>query len=764
MLTYSINRHVVGKTKEGHVKSAAGWKQSSSTLEDLLQLTASDGLGFMPGLLTHSAKVKTDLQKFCTVVIDIDNSDGDGQTTWDEAKDNPFLQKNALCMWTSSNHMVDDGDPDSHYNGQDRYRIMFKLEEDFTLCPAGNTKNYKEFHEIIKRLNAMVPGADPNITPIHYFAGTHDGLQHTFNESNVLNLDEVPNLETPPESQRLFDAVEFRGDGKDSIQNVHRFLHHIDSSSMETWLSVAGCLKNIGEAIGDDVALDLFLEWCPKDYPYFDEAKSINLWERLEPKGGGFGKLKSIAEDSGMQSSNSSLAPFDVSEFGITDGYKAPTDDVSVITPYISTDANGIVTLLDNTGKYRDLTYAKDKVIKLKDLLHTLEVVTAGSTLRYNTAKQTIERDGIEIPQDEMNTLHIELSQQYDINFPRETNKAMISLALRNPFDPYREELERIEREVTPIPIHNIASRYFKTNTALADTMMQKWLGGLVTKLMKPGTSIRSCLVVVGKQNIGKDAFVNIICGADNKVVPVGHDTRLNDNNFKLSLSEAWVANLNEVEQVTRKQVTGHLKAWLTETSDKIPVKFQMCSRDFPRRFSYYGSCNEAKFLQDPTGNTRWWVIESPLDYSCKGERVDLALLKSERESILAGAMQLYRLWQKGELNFELTHEQLSQSEINNSDYVEEAAYFEQLQSLLHGRTTTCWTELCELVEFTSGMKGQRNLTNQLKQSYQQLGFEVTSPRKVDGKSMKLIVRTGDKPNLDELKFHLAKLNGVTDF
>jgi len=760
MLTYSINPRVIGKSKQGHINAASGWTETTTSVFDLVEATAIRGQAMMPGLLTHSGKTKNHLHQFNTIVIDIDNSDGTGMTTWEQAKEMPFLRDNAVGMWTSTNHRYDDGDPETHYNGQDRYRILFRLRSEFRLCPAGNQHSYKKFHRIIKRLNELIPGADPNITPIHYFAGTFNGLVHIFKMgTNKLDVDELPELKqaiTTRNQATSHNDNSFTGSTEDSLANVKTFLSHISSAEMETWLSVGGCLRNIGETIGEDVARELFLEWSAKDYAV-KEGECEQFFDRIKPTTGGFGRLKQWAIDGGYEPRCSSIdEPFDPALFGVTDGFKL--GDTSIIErpqPALFSNQDQAV-LIDLQGRQRDLTYAKEKTIKVKDLLSTIEVITQDTKFRYNITNQSIERDGEEIPDDEMDIIHLRLSQIHDLNFPKETKNAIIEIALRDPFDPFVEELERIERDVKPLPIHNIASRYFKTTDPLHDKMMEKWLVGLVTKLMEPGTSIRGALVVKGKQFIGKDAFVNIICGDDARVMDVDGQSRLEDNNFKIALNQAWVANLDEVESITRSKVNGALKKWLTKTTDKIPVKFKMFAKDFPRRFSYYGSCNEAKFLQDPTGNTRWWVIETPLDYIERKERIDIEQLKQERDGIIAGAMKIYRDWKNGSgYQLELSDNELQQSERQNKGFVEDAAYIHILEPFLEDRTTTCAAELYSACDFTTGMMGQKNLTNEIARTYQQLGFESGSPRKLNGKSIRPIVKRGENPNLDELKSYL---------
>ena len=242
-LTYSINQRVKGKSKQGHQLAASGWTQQTTDVVTMLHHHAIEGSGIMPGLLTHSGRSKEHLYEFGTLVVDVDNTDPDNQTTWDEAINNPFLQRNAVALWTSQNHKRNDGE-ESDYYGQDRFRILFRLPEPQRLCPAGNQKNYKEIHQLIKRLNALIPGSDPNITPIQYIAGTFNGLTHIFRMgTNTLDLSEVPELPAKPKRDHSpVVASDFTGSIDDSVNNVSRMLECIDNSEYHQWIQVCGCL------------------------------------------------------------------------------------------------------------------------------------------------------------------------------------------------------------------------------------------------------------------------------------------------------------------------------------------------------------------------------------------------------------------------------------------------------------------------------------------------------------------------------------------
>jgi hypothetical protein len=764
-LAYSLNKKIIGKGD--HHLSNAGWKETESTLDEFLDNTATKGYGVMPALLTHEGKSNAFIKGYYSIIVDVDNHYPDRMTSWRHAIDDPFLKSNAVAMWTSPNHLlVDptqvDKDGIQKYRGQDRYRILFRLPEYFKVAPAGNHHNIAEIGSLLKRLNHFIPGADDNLKAGSYLCGSVGGSVHVFSPDNVLDTTQVPELPKRTITLTTDGSSEFTGTAQDSINNIKRWLPFIDCSEYEPWLAVAGCLKNASSVIGEETALELFLEWSSA-YPNYSEQENTNLWYRLEEGVGGFGRLKELAIDGGY-TPVTAIDSFDVTTaFPTVEGYKvgdlAPKSVGSIETSIV--EQNGqfveICWMTDLDGKRHDLTYALNKSIMNKHLTKAVEVVAQDSTFRFDTTKQMVVRDGEPIPEKQLKTLHLVLSDEYGINFPEATRGAIETIAMRDCFDPYVDELLEIEKTVQPIDISDIATRYFKASSPLADVMMEKWLVGLVGRLLNPGLPLRGVLVLVGAQHIGKDGFLNVL--TKQRVKSVGRDSKLKELNFLLAANSSWVVNLAEIENITRSQATGELKSWITEAHDLVTLKWENQATMFPRRFSLYGSCNTAKFLQDPSGNTRYWVINSPLT---RENRVDLQLLEHERESILAGAIQLYRKYQQGEYQIELDYEQSVVSEAHNQAYVEEACFYHDLELALSNRTCTTKAEVLDLLFIDqAGQKANKTITNQVELSLEQLGFRCVGSRKLreQGKpdvSLKVLAR-GDEYDLNELKKYLHR-------
>jgi len=78
---------------------------------------------------------------------------------------------------------------------------------------------------------------------------------------------------------------------------------------------------------------------------------------------------------------------------------------------------------------------------------------------------------------------------------------------------------------------------------------------------------------------------------------------------------------LGEIDSTFKKSEISALKAHISNTVDEIRLPYKPTEDKWPRRTIYAGTVNRVDFLQDYTGNTRFWPVEL--------ESVDLDALKS---------------------------------------------------------------------------------------------------------------------------------------
>jgi predicted P-loop ATPase len=148
-------------------------------------------------------------------------------------------------------------------------------------------------------------------------------------------------------------------------------------------------------------------------------------------------------------------------------------------------------------------------------------------------------------------------------------------------------------------------------------------------------------LILVGEQGMKKSAAFRVLAsgGLDTTCNDRFSDAPLlgaKDGREVLELSAGvWIQECAELDGITKKDVSA-LKAMIVRTRDKGRLVWSRTPVEVPRRFVIAGTTNEHRFLQDPTGNRRFWPVEVT--------RIDLEGLAAARDQILAEALTRYRV------------------------------------------------------------------------------------------------------------------------
>lgn len=672
-LKYSLNKNVIGKSEAGHRDAAYGWKEEESDLPTLINYVTRDGYALCPALLTHQGRSKDHLAGLSLLVIDVDNKHTQDQTTWEDAKANPFLKGHALAMWTTANHKR--VDPEQGYYGQDRYRVAFRLANEFTIRPAGSKEGYKNAADLLKRLVQLIPGADLSTTPIHYYAGTIGADFHVFNEANVLDVDDIKPEEPPQVSLTQVvdtsDNTGFNGSTEDSIANVKKFLEYIDSSSMQTWLEVAGCLKNIGQQIGDEVAEDLFLQWCPKDYPEWHddpvrhERDSIRMFARLEPGVGGFGHLKTLAIDNGY----APVVQVEFDGFEPTEGYKVPVQSAVDEPPN-----PGEISLA--VCKYQD--EPKARMIRLI----VEELFGQTNKIRLNELTNEIEVLGEPINPGDFEDAHHYLDKILGVLVSAEqARSALRSVANENRYHPVKDYLQFVGKTAPDVDLDLVATRVLGVNDDLSTTLVKKWLVGSVSKVLNAkGSSFIEVLTLISpKQGIGKSEFFKSL--ASPEWFSDSFAATSNEKDQILQLHSVWINEISEVDQfAANKRDFKQMKGLISSTSDQIRRPYGRLTETLPRRFALGATANEPELYGSDDEQRRFWTINVHPSTSCG--RLDIGWLRDNRDAIWGTAVRLYQ--QQGDDAFKLTKdERASLVKHNQSEFSKVSSYHDELAHYL---------------------------------------------------------------------------------
>ena len=157
-----------------------------------------------------------------------------------------------------------------------------------------------------------------------------------------------------------------------------------------------------------------------------------------------------------------------------------------------------------------------------------------------------------------------------------------------------------------------------------------KFIMQVLNRALNPGAKADYSWVFTALQGIGKDLVLETLFSPYYRegIPPPG----INPADFARGIAGAIVAHAAEMS-AWRKADVDERKATLTRCVDHGRPAYGYETRSYPRRTCFVFSLNDIEFMQDATGDRRYWPI------STIRARVDIEGLRRDRDQILAEAL-----------------------------------------------------------------------------------------------------------------------------
>lgn len=242
----------------------------------------------------------------------------------------------------------------------------------------------------------------------------------------------------------------------------------------------------------------------------------------------------------------------------------------------------------------------------------------AGITVRYN---EVSKRDEVEIPgctgsRDNMDNVTlssiVSLCAQY--HMPTGTVPGYVEvIANRNAYNPVADWIrcqpwDGVDR--LPLVCASVTAQEGYPDN-LKEVLLRKWLRSVVAAATRESFRSRGVLTLQGPQGIGKSSWIKALISdlalAD-RVVKLGHHMDPSNKDSLIGAIGYAIVELGELDSSFRKDLA-RLKGFLTDDTDRVRRPYDRRESSYPRRTVFAATVNEHQFLQDPTGNTRFWTI-----------------------------------------------------------------------------------------------------------------------------------------------------------
>lgn len=261
---------------------------------------------------------------------------------------------------------------------------------------------------------------------------------------------------------------------------------------------------------------------------------------------------------------------------------------------------------------------------KPKDTLDNLKVLlwNYGITSRYNVVKKADEHHikNLVCSMDNRDSSAfseiISLCKRHDL--PTENTRLYLSrIADENQYNPALTWIssrawdgqDRLTDFLKTVKVAD--PRMLTSGEPFHEHLIKKWLIQAVAACVEPKISAAGVLVFQGDQGIGKTSWFKKLVPSSFENDLTKSDSFLNphDKDSILSNITYWLVELGELNSTFSRADIQALKSFITRDFDELRKPYAASSSYFGRRTVFFASVNDGNFLQDETGNRRYWTI-----------------------------------------------------------------------------------------------------------------------------------------------------------
>lgn len=256
-------------------------------------------------------------------------------------------------------------------------------------------------------------------------------------------------------------------------------------------------------------------------------------------------------------------------------------------------------------------------------------IVSRGALPWRKDAKDTIWTDADDA------CLRNYISRKYGITGRQMIDDALTETVVHNAFHPVRDYLNSLVWDGVP-RIETLLHVFLGAD----DSPYVRWVTKTIVKaavarIFDPGCKFDNCVVLYGRQGIGKSTLLSILGGRwfNDSIASIQNKDSLEQ------LQGSWLIELQEM-QATNRAGNDQIKSFMSKRSDKFRVAYGRRTEEYKRQCVFFATTNDDVCLKDRTGGRRFWIVD------CLGEalRSVFSMTDEERDQIWAEAVYLYQL------------------------------------------------------------------------------------------------------------------------
>jgi putative DNA primase/helicase len=216
-------------------------------------------------------------------------------------------------------------------------------------------------------------------------------------------------------------------------------------------------------------------------------------------------------------------------------------------------------------------------------------------------------------PDNEQNAIYaqiVSLCEKYRYS-TRHLDEYLTAVAAENAFNPISDWIESkswdgVDRFGALLETVRVKAWF---SAEMKELLIRRWMISAVAALLNKKFHCRGVLIFQGEQSMGKTSWFRALVPPSSHWFIEGVSLNPDDKDSLKKVVSHWVVELGEFEGTLKKADINKLKSFVTSQSDVVRLPWARKFSDFQRRTVMCASVNQADFLTDTTGNSRWWVI-----------------------------------------------------------------------------------------------------------------------------------------------------------
>lgn len=289
-------------------------------------------------------------------------------------------------------------------------------------------------------------------------------------------------------------------------------------------------------------------------------------------------------------------------------------------------------------------------------------------------------------------------------------DRAVAVAAESSTYHPVKDYFDALVWDQTP-RLTQAPARYFgAASSPYTSLVMRWWMIAGAARTYQPGCKADNVLILEGAQGLRKSSALRVLAGQK-----WFSDTPLDlaSKDAYMSLNGKLIVELAELESL-RKADAARAKSFFTSAVDEYRPPYGRRNVKVPRSCIFAGTVNHASYLQDPTGNRRYWPI------ACTN--IDLDAIERDRDQLWAEAVYWFK---QGMRWWPTTIEELAICEDAQAPRVESDEWEDPIARWLDAqpRTPTIGDVLQDVLRLERGHWG-RSEQMRVSSILQRLGYE----------------------------------------